>query len=334
MNKKHAKSSCCRTKIYRFGKRRRQCSNCQKTWSIRKKKRGRKTIRVALNTHTLAFASQESLRHKAKRLNKGREKIRRRHAFKMNSLLKKLSPPVIPGGSLIAIIDGYQLFFNKQPWTLYLILLRPVNLPKATVTEPCFIKGPETVRGWEKAFAELPSGVEERIQAVVSDGMLGLNRMTKSRKWIMQRCHLHLTRILYCLLGRRFKKVKLKGFREQAYQNVLTILNSSDKFEVQNSIASLRLAAYSEKCPKRFGLKIRGFLQNCHAFRSYQIYPELNLPATTNTAEMVCSKIAELVHRTRSFRNPESFEKWVKIQIRLLQEVQCNGKIFNRINVS
>src|SRR5262245_9130522 len=40
MNLLHAKSPCCRAKIYRFGSRHRQCSLCKRTWSVRRKKRG------------------------------------------------------------------------------------------------------------------------------------------------------------------------------------------------------------------------------------------------------------------------------------------------------
>src|SRR3989339_895570 len=46
MNILHGKSPCCQAKIYKFGGKRKQCSLCKKTWSVRKKKRGRKAKRI------------------------------------------------------------------------------------------------------------------------------------------------------------------------------------------------------------------------------------------------------------------------------------------------
>src|SRR5438132_9297316 len=50
MHSWHAKSRCCRAKIYHFGSRRRQCSQCKRTWRIRKKQRGRKPRRARPGT--------------------------------------------------------------------------------------------------------------------------------------------------------------------------------------------------------------------------------------------------------------------------------------------
>jgi transposase-like protein len=46
MNKLQGKSPYCQAKIYKIGGKRRQCSECKKTWKIRQKKRGRKAKRV------------------------------------------------------------------------------------------------------------------------------------------------------------------------------------------------------------------------------------------------------------------------------------------------
>src|SRR5512145_827961 len=72
MHSWHAKSPCCRAKIYHFGSRRRQCSHCKRTWRIRNKRRGRKPRRthprslktVFLDGHTLkALAPHYGLTH-------------------------------------------------------------------------------------------------------------------------------------------------------------------------------------------------------------------------------------------------------------------------------
>jgi len=41
----HAKSLCCGAQVRRFGRRRRQCTLCKRTWRIRQKKRGRTCTR-------------------------------------------------------------------------------------------------------------------------------------------------------------------------------------------------------------------------------------------------------------------------------------------------
>lgn len=334
MKTRHAKSSCCDASVFRFGKRRRQCSHCQRTWSVWKQKRGRPAIRVHSSLRAIAFPSHESLRYRATRLGKGREWVRRRHSVQLSYLLRTLPLSPVPAGALIAIVDGYQLFFAGHPWTVYILLLRPIGGSRATVMEPYMKVGPETVRGWEQAFAQLLATALHRIRAVVADGMLGLDRMAQAHQWILQRCHVHLIRILYPLLGNRFKSVTRKRLRRLAYHHVLTVLTSADDTVIRQSLAKLRSYAYAPDFPRRFGLKLRGFLHRYQEFRSYRTYPKLHLPNTTNTAEMVCGKIAEVVRRTRGFRTPRSFERWVRLLIRAQSTVQCREATINRKTMS
>ena len=155
MTKIHTKSSCCRAVVYRFGQRRRQCSVCSKTWSIRSKKRGRKCIRVHPNQYQFAGPFQESLRHKAQRIHKGRELVRHRHSANMKALLK-IPRPSIPQGPYIAIVDGFLVFFQHKPFTVYFVLIRPTRESVAHILEPYFETGVETIRGWEHAFNTRP----------------------------------------------------------------------------------------------------------------------------------------------------------------------------------
>lgn len=334
MNTLHAKSVCCHALVSRFGKRRRQCRACKRTWSVWRKKRGRSVVRIHPSLDAIAFPSHESLRYRAKRRHQGRECVRRRHDRQLSSLLRTTPCTPIPEGDLIAIIDGYQLFFTGHPWTVYIILLRPIKGSRATITDPYFLVGPETVRGWEQAFARLPVDVLNRIRAVVADGMLGVNRMARAHGWVLQRCHVHLIRILYPLLGNRFKTVTRKRLRRLAYHHVLIALTNTDDHVVEQSLQRLRTYAYTQDFPRRFGLKVRGFLQSYQDFRSYLTYPEFHLPATSNTAETVCGKIAEVVRRTRGFRTPRSFDRWIQLLLRTQSTVQCREASINRKNVS
>lgn len=326
MIKLHAKSPCCRASVSRFGNRRRRCDQCHHTWSIRVKKRGRKCIRVHARAAAFAEASHESLRHKASRTSRGRELIRRRHAHTMEQLLARPTR-LLPKGPYICVIDGFVLFFQKKPWVTYLILVRPVQGTIAHVMEPYFEPGAETIRGWERAFASLPEAVTQRIQAVVCDGILGFDRYTQVQGWILQRCHVHILRQLQRILGTRRSNVRAKQLRLKAFRLVRTILADPDEGVVAAGVRQLAALAYGDACPHRFGLKVRGFLNAYRSFRSYLLYPDIYLPTTTNSAEHLCSKLTELVRRTRSFRNPEAYQRWVKVYLKLHPTVQCKGKV-------
>jgi len=242
--------------------------------------------------------------------------------------------PELPRGSSICVIDGFTVFFKSEPWTLYLILIRVVDGELAYVMPPYFRRGVETIRGWELAFETLRPDLIRQIKAVVSDGTLGMDRYTRSRDWVLQRCHCHLLRTLYPLLGLRWHKIDGKGIRLKAFQEVLVILQNQNQEEVEQAVDRLEIIAHSADCPKRFGLKLRGFLEAYPHFRSYLTHPKLRLPNTTNCAENICGQLTSLVRRTRSFRSPESYFRWVIILLKQSPTICCKGAIFNRISVS
>lgn len=326
----HAKSPCCKAKVHHIGGKRRRCSICKKTWIVRQKKRGRKAIRVHASINKMAFASSESLRHKAERLNKGREIIRRRHAKNLDILLRKLSLPKAPSGKLIAVIDGLSIGFKKKEYTLYLILLRSVKSKHAIVMEPFFFTGHESIVGWNYAFKQLPLSVHNRICAVVSDGITGVEQYAERNNWIAQRCHFHLIAMLQSLRGQNWSTIKNKKFREKIYQTIRQIISTPDEYEAIRLLNDIREMASNQKCPKWFGRRVRGFIRKWYLFRSYRKYPELNLPITTNSAETTCRLIAETISRTRGFRNPEIFKKWAIVQVRTMKPIKCNGHNFTQ----
>ena len=324
----HAKSPCCRARVVRFGSRRRQCVQCKKTWRIRSKKRGRKPVRVHPNVEKIAFASFESLRHQAKRLKKGRELVRRRHSQVMDKLIKKLPSPQAPPGPLIAIIDGWIWFFDQRAYTLYLILLRSTHSTRAILTQPVILAGHENINGWKEAFSTLDPAIIESIRAVVSDGVTGFHIYARERNWVLQRCHIHLIRTLYPLLGKRNSTAKHKKLREKMYQCVLEILKTPNQARAELLVLQLSKMANYSYCPKWFGLRTRGFLEQYQDFRSYLKYPELNLPKTTNSAESVFRLLSDTLRQTRGFRNPQAMIKWVTLQFKIIKSIKCNGLIY------
>ena len=321
----HAKSPCCRARVNRFGSRRRQCVACKKTWRIRSKKRGRKPIRVHPKIEKMAFASSESLRHKAQRLKKGRELVRRRHSQGMDTLIKKLPFSEVPPGSLIAIVDGWIQFFDETPYTLHLILLRSTHSTRAILTQPIILAGHEDIHGWKKAFSLLDPAIFNRICAVVSDGVSGLNVYAREHNWISQRCHIHLIRTLYPLLGKRNSTAKHKKLRARMYQCILEILKIPDHKRAKQLVSQLSKMAYCPYCPKWFAFRTRGFLKQYQDFRSYLNHPELNLPKTTNSAESVFRLLSDTLRQTRGFRTPQAMEKWITLQFKIIKSIKCNG---------
>lgn len=328
------KSPCCKAKVYHFGHRRRQCSLCKKTWRIRKKKQGRKSIRVHPSFESTVIERKESLRHKAKRLDKNREQVRRRHARNLELLLEKLPLPKAPRGNLIMIIDGWSLYFKKKCFVLYLILLRSVNSKKAIVMEPCLLPGYEKKSGWEYVLNQLSLSVQKRIKAIVLDGITGVECLAQEWGWIVQRCHFHQLSTLQSLRGKRWSTVKHKELREEIYQNVVKILKTTSENKAKILVRQTRCLLQKPECPKWLKCRVGGFLRRVDFFRAYRRYPELNLPTTTNSAECVNQMITEIVRLTRGFRTPESFEKWMKVRIRTMKPIQCNGKTINRFSVS
>jgi hypothetical protein len=309
--------------VYRVGNRRRQCSICRKTWSIRKKKRGRKVIRVHPSIDAIAFSHQESLRHKAKRLNKSREIVRRRHAKNIDALLRKTAKPKAPPGKLIAIVDAIAFSFKRRSFTFYNILLRSTSRKNAVVMEPVLLEGCETITGWKKAFDQLDDETHGRIIVVVSDGLTGMKNYALQQGWIYQRCHFHLLKTLQTLRGKRWRNVPQKEVREEVYQLVRKLLEVPSEDESYQIY--LNLKELSKFCPTWFGLRLRGCLRQWKSFRSYRMYPKLHIPTTTNSVECINRLIRDTSHRTRGFRNPESLNRWVVLQVRTMPQIKCNG---------
>lgn len=270
MNSIQVKSSCCNAKIYSHGDRRRQCSSCKKTWSIRKKKRGRKTFRVHPNIENSLIYRKESLRHKADRTGKNREVVRRRHIQNLDAILRTTQENTPPPGNLIAIIDGWRFTIDKKVDVVYLTLLRGINDSEAIIMDPVVLQGYETNRKWEEVFNLLPKEIYDRIIVVVSDGLTGIDYLAKQRGWIHQRCHFHILKTLQSLRGKRWSTIKHKGLREEIYQTVRQILEVCDDAEAQILVDSLKKLLENPDCPKWMKLRVSGFLRYVWSFRSYR----------------------------------------------------------------
>jgi hypothetical protein len=70
---------------------------------------------------------------------------------------------------------------------------------------------------------------------------------------------------------------------------------------------------------------VHEFFTELPSFHAYLRYPEVNLPATTNTVESMGSIIRATV---RTVRTPEALQRWAKALVRLRPHITCNGAHF------
>lgn len=325
MNIKHAKSPCCLGKVIRFGERRRQCSVCHRTWKIRQKKTGRKTIRVSDNL-ALKFLKNERLScySLAKSSNLSEDQLNRRLKRRLVALLRKTPCSKLPQGEfLIVIADAMIQEIEGKLYSIYFILVKEIGSNKAIISLPHFEEGKESYLGWINAFNALPEETFKSIGAVVSDGHRGLVSLAKRNNWLLQRCHFHL---LSSLQGRRSKGQysRHREVGETVFRLVKDILTNTRKDQIQNSICQLGEIRDHTDSP---GLKriLRGFLKAYRQFRTYLDFPKLNLPRTSNSAESVVGSVRSLLHRTKGFRTLSSFKLWVEGLIKIKKEITSNG---------
>lgn len=276
---------------------------------------------------TTVIVRRESLLHRAKVSKRSYGQIRLRHERNLNQILRRTPPPIAPAGPLIAIIDGWCFHLKGKRHVVYLILLRPINSEHATIMDPMIIPGWEGRVHWQQALSQLPGDAKERIKALVVDGITGVECLANDWGWVVQRCHFHQIAMIQTLRGNRWSTIKQKPLREQIYQNVLTMLRTPDEQEAQKLYWQTKKLIKLPNCPRWVSLRVGGFIRRLDYFRSYRKHPELNLPVTTNAAECVFQSLTEMFRLARGFRSRKSFELWLKVQMRMMKSVKCNGKI-------
>lgn len=324
MKKLHEKSPCCRAKIYKFGGKRRQCSVCKKTWTLWAKKRGAKPSRpnrkllekVLIEKRSLLSAGMTK-KHLAK------STLSTKLSKAMRSCLRKSDDIVLSDGPAILVIDALWFQFKNIRWTLYLGAIRSIDSKQAEILEPKLVCGRECYLGWKSFIDGLPDNVKTRVKAVVADGFRGIDRIAKMHNWILQRCHFHLIAQLQVNRG-RWKKMPDTPMREEIYHTIVKLLVAREsKYVLEEHLKSL---IRKPNCPRRLKMIASEFLRHLHQFRSYMIYPELKLPATTNSVESLNRIIRT---HCKHLCTPESLLLRVTTLLKIRKIITCNPKIFN-----
>lgn len=316
--------------MQRFGKRRRRCAQCHTTWRIRKKKRGRKRKRVNENL-ALRFLEKRLPSLSALAQNRGTKKdvVRRllvksleRYIAKHTHAWKELIPA---SGPLIAVIDAIWHYIHKEKYTIYIVLLRPVEDMEAVIVPFLFHPGHESVEGWRHAFAALPQELENRIIAVVSDGATSIMSLIKKEKrWIIQRCHFHLIAAVqhYISTGPRSRN---REHAQHIMKTVQDILSTHQPERLETLLADLKTLYYQSRS---LGLRrvLRGLMADVDEYHAYLKYPELHLPTTSNAAESLIQCARDVMYRCRGFRSLRALKRRLAGLAIHQQKIVCNGK--------
>lgn len=324
----HAKSPCCRVKIYHFGSRRRQCSHCKRTWRIRNKRRGRKPWRVRPGGLKKVFLDGLTLKTLAPRYGLTRQGLSWRFRRELRQFVARSRRLRLPRGPLVLVLDGLYFRFQGKDWVLYVMAVKPCGQNRAVFLDPVLLPGRENMQGWSQVFTTIPASVHRRIRASVSDEVAGIIKLGTSQGWIVQLCHFHLISRLQNVRGRRNRNLAGRALREKLYQLTRKALEIRAGPRLNTVLKELRRLVRRAKRLRVIRMIVREFLRRVDHFRAYQKHPELNLPTTTGSVEAMNRRIRDLMRQTRSIRTPHALQLWATALIRMRPFVMCNGKHF------
>lgn len=311
--------------IIRWGKRRRRCSQCNTTWSMWKRRRGRKRKRIRKNlVHKYVERKLPSLSIAAGYRGQSLDQLQRALKRSREHFVANTSWPAIDTTiPLIAIADAAILHIEKRVYTYYLILVRPRDGNRATITRPYFQEGRESWEGWQEAFAVLSPDIRHAICALVCDGHRGLHSVAVRNNWHIQLCIFH---ILAKIQGRRSRWTHSRHRKEgvRLHQLLMSVLTSTSQYAVSYALIELKKLRIHTHSPQ-LKTYLSGFLKSYLLYRTYLIYPELHLPRTSNSAEALIGMIRTFLGRAHGFRTQHSSRQWVEALLKSKQTIACNG---------
>lgn len=310
MNIIHAKSSCCRVPVWHHGARRRYCSGCGRSWTLRKKRRGRKRRRYT-GRYLISYFEKEPRKVSAYRLRQ-----------ELEYFIEHSSWPSLPQEKLIVVADAFYVRIAKKRLTVYLTLIRPVSDGVAVILPPTIADGAESYAGWRAHFEAMSPKINRRLVAAVCDGRVGLIALFRERNLVLQRCHFHL------LARLQLKRSKLpSSFHYEdgvrLYRLTKTALVASEPVA---NLALRQLAAETRIAPRGLRTVLSGFLLNYQDYRAYCRHPFLKLPRTTGSAESLIASIRDLLRRLRGLRTRAALGRWLTAYLKYRRTIRCNSQ--------
>jgi hypothetical protein len=264
----------------------------------------------------------QSLRQLAQQRDQAAPTLRKRFRRELARYLANGPAVAIPAGPFALLMDGVWFRFGRQPWTLYVMALKPQGKSFAIFLDPVLLPGKESLQDWQRVVARLPPEIRAQVQAVISDGIRGAKTLARDHGWLHQRCHFHLIAQLQGRRGRR-RTVTGRSEREAIYQAIREALETLDEVRLAVLTRQLRRLAGREAVPERLRMITRDFLRELGSFRTYRRHPNLSLPTTTNVIESMANLLRQ---RIRSVSTPAALQRWATALFRLRPTMTCNGK--------
>lgn len=325
MKKTHEKSPCCQGKVRRHGGRRRQCVECLKTFTRWKKKSRHpkrrdptQLIEDYLQGSRCSFEQQALSRG----VNPSTFRARMRQALR--KFVLKTPWPSIPSGPLIAMADAMFVLIHGQPYTIYIILLRPVESSTAVIADTSLIPGHEQLTpGWAEMFGALPTEVRKRVLALVCDGNQGLLGMAYHYHWKLQRCQFHLlARLKHYASDSDWNRSNYWG--EYIQTVVKEVLHTTDPERLKAALHEAQKIC-DQTSSKGIKKVLSGFLKQYTDYRTYLTSPELHLPRTSNSMESLNAQFKRLLGRAHGFSSVAALALWLEAFCKHRKTIACNG---------
>ena len=319
------KSSCCLASVRRYGDRRRQCTHCLKTWRIRAKKRGRPTIRVSIHVARGLLDSGATVKQRA-HSSGNTERTYQRRVQRSLTLIRTqdLYDQVPLDTNLILLIDGIWTRTEKQRAVIYLAALKPLNESVAYLLPPQVYLGTETAPKWRQVIQSLPEDIQDRIQALVCDGITGMTTYAHKRGWVVQRCQFHFIKSIERFKGGKNRFVPEKALRYELYLLMRQALVVSKKQE-STLFQKIKERAEFERCPKWVRKQAEELMRARNEFRAHLNHPELRLPRTTGCMESTCAIVRTRLRQAHGFKTLISLQRWISGLICTKKTVACNS---------
>lgn len=324
MTKIHAKCPFCGANIINYGRKRKQCIQCKKTWTIRPKKRGRKARRITagpvrryLNHERVPLTREQRgvivSASRSARLRKERDVFNQKEGWHG-----------IPDGQLILIADAIVKYRNGSWHTWFFMFARSVEGEDAVILPPYYAPGREVYKEWNNALETIPPDVLNRVKALVSDGHRGLMSFALQHSLLVQRCHIHLIMAIQARRS-RWSMSRKKSEGEEIFTLTNRILTDSNEKNMRQALE--RIEEIGWLTPSKMLKKVlQGFVTSADDYRTYINHPELNLPTTSNTAESLNALVDDLLSRTRGFRTVASLNAWIIALCKDRKKIKCRGK--------
>lgn len=202
-----------------------------------------------------------------------------------------------------------------------------MTLSTAWFLRPHLGAGYEGRRGWEEALSTIPSGLVERIRALVSDGLPGIDILAQAYNWPLQLCHRHLTSALDNQLGHPRRQRTSQRPGRDIREAILAALATSDEQRLLERCREIAELCDHPNCTR--GLRAVGwrFVRRQRQYRTYLLYPGLCLPTTTSAIESMHSQLRKVIGTAN---DSQSMLRRASAYLQLRPTITCNGAILQQ----